>query len=274
MEEYLEFLSVRCENEFTRKSYITSIDNFLKFFDIKSVEEMEKISPSKIREWQNELKKTLSRASVNARVRPVKSFYGWLWKQEYIQNNPMLKIERLKEEKKEPYIPSDEEYQCALAACQNAQEELTLRIPFEMGLRVSEMCQARKSHIHGEYLTVKGKGGVVADVFINARIRELIETVDGDSIIHRHNKEITTVAAWKRFKTIFKRSGFSDEQVENIHPHTGRHWFVSSVIEKTGDISTAQRAARHQNIGVTQRYAHMKKGQLAKAMNTISGIGG
>lgn len=50
------------------------------------------------------------------------------------------------------------------------------------------------------------------------------------------------------------------EKAESFHPHLLRHDFVSRILEESGNLKLAQVLARHKNIQITQRYAHILEG--------------
>jgi integrase len=55
------------------------------------------------------------------------------------------------------------------------------------------------------------------------------------------------------------------EAGKNITPHSFRHYFVTTVLLGSGgNLKLAQSLARHQNIAVTQRYAHLSDSDLDK----------
>ncbi len=60
------------------------------------------------------------------------------------------------------------------------------------------------------------------------------------------------------------REVFGSEAVGKITPHSFRHFFVTRILANTGNLKLAQSLARHQNIAVTQRYAHLSDDELDK----------
>jgi integrase len=55
-----------------------------------------------------------------------------------------------------------------------------------------------------------------------------------------------------------------------ITPHSFRHYFVTTVLKGSGgNLKLAQELARHQNIQVTQRYAHLSDDELDKGYMNI-----
>ena len=59
------------------------------------------------------------------------------------------------------------------------------------------------------------------------------------------------------------------EAVGTITPHSFRHYFVTRVLRSSGNLKLAQELARHRNIAVTQRYAHLSNDELDKAYHEV-----
>ena len=50
----------------------------------------------------------------------------------------------------------------------------------------------------------------------------------------------------------------------SITPHSFRHYFVSTILRASSNLKLAQKLARHENIQITQRYAHIDDEELDK----------
>ncbi|RPJ75391.1 MAG: hypothetical protein EHM20_09005 [Alphaproteobacteria bacterium] len=157
----------------------------------------------------------------------------------------------------------------------------------DTGLRVHEACNLKRGDIdwnEGKALII-GKGNRQAIVRFSRRsqkaLRDYIQArgeLDGHSgkslgalpLFARHDKgagskvkSITTTTG----RTIVEetvREILGDEAVGTITPHSFRHYFVTRVLAATGNLKLAQNLARHQNIAVTQRYAHLSDDELDK----------
>jgi len=57
--------------------------------------------------------------------------------------------------------------------------------------------------------------------------------------------------------------------VQRITPHSLRHYFVTTVLRGSGNLKLAQELARHANIQVTQRYAHLSDDELDRGYHEI-----
>ncbi len=155
----------------------------------------------------------------------------------------------------------------------------------DTGLRVNEACNLRRGDIdwnEGRAIII-GKGDKQAVIRFSSRslkaMKEYLAArskLDGSSgkplgslpLFARHDK-----GAGKKIKGITTATGRNivDERVREalgqeaegkITPHSFRHYFVTTVLRGSGNLKLAQELARHSNITVTQRYAHISDDEL------------
>ena len=60
--------------------------------------------------------------------------------------------------------------------------------------------------------------------------------------------------------------------IENFHIHDLRHMFASMAVSSGADLYAVQRLLGHQNIEMTQRYAHLAADDLKKATEGVSNM--
>ena len=158
----------------------------------------------------------------------------------------------------------------------------------DTGLRVHEACNLRRGDLdwNESKAIVTGKGNREAIVRFSKRslgaLKDYLAArarLDGGSgrqlaslpLFARHDK-----GAGGKVKPITPTTGRNivDQRVteaigaeagKKITPHSFRHYFVTTVlIGSGGNLKLAQNLARHQNIAVTQRYAHLSDDDLDK----------
>jgi integrase/recombinase XerC len=157
----------------------------------------------------------------------------------------------------------------------------------DTGLRVHEACALRRGDIdwnEGRAMII-GKGNQQAIVRFSTRsmkaVRDYLSargSLDGGSgrtlsslpLFARHDrgagkkvKPITTTTG-RNIVTQRVREALGPEAVGTITPHSFRHYFVTVVLRASGNLKLAQELARHKNIAVTQRYAHLSDDELDK----------
>jgi integrase/recombinase XerC len=60
------------------------------------------------------------------------------------------------------------------------------------------------------------------------------------------------------------RVAVGPDEVGTITPHSFRHYFVTRVLQSSGNLKLAQSLARHASISMTERYAHLANNELDK----------
>jgi integrase len=162
----------------------------------------------------------------------------------------------------------------------------------DTGLRVHEACALRRGDIdwnEGRAVII-GKGDKQAVVRFSTRAMKALKdylalrsSLDGGSgrplsslpLFARHDK-----GAGKKVKPITTTTGrnivterviqiLGKEAEGKITPHSFRHYFVTTVLRGSGNLKLAQELARHSNIQVTQRYAHLSDDELDKGYYDI-----
>jgi integrase/recombinase XerC len=162
----------------------------------------------------------------------------------------------------------------------------------DTGLRVHEACGLRRGDLdwnEGRALVI-GKGNQQAVIRFSLRslgaLKDYLSTrasLDGASgrnlaslpLFARHDR-----GAGKKIKPMTTTTGrnivdnrvsqaLGNESVGSITPHSFRHYFVTVVLRSSGNLKLAQELARHKNITVTQRYAHLSDDELDKGYYDI-----
>lgn len=162
----------------------------------------------------------------------------------------------------------------------------------DTGLRVHEACKLRRGDLDWDEqkAVVTGKGNRQAVIRFSQRsinaLRDYLKErapLDGASgrpltalpLFARHDK-----GAGKKVKPITTRTGqniiaervrecLGNSSVGIITPHSFRHYFVTTVLFASGNLKLAQELARHRNIAVTQRYAHLSDDELDRGYDDI-----
>jgi site-specific recombinase XerD len=162
----------------------------------------------------------------------------------------------------------------------------------DTGLRIHEACGLRRGDIDRStrQAIVIGKGNYEAVIRFSKRSMDAINDylrvrgqMDGNTgraisslpVFARHDK-----GTGNKIKPLSTTSGraivhervqevLGEEAVGTITPHSFRHYFVTRILNETGNLKLAQTFARHKNIAVTQRYAHLADAELDDQFSEI-----
>lgn len=163
----------------------------------------------------------------------------------------------------------------------------------DTGMRVHEACGLRRGDVdwnEGKALII-GKGDQQAVIRFSRRSLKVLRDyltarskLDGGSgrpmtalpLFARHDK-----GAGKKVMPITTTTGrnivadtiaaaLGPDAKGTVTPHSFRHYFVTTILQGSGgNLKLAQELARHKNISVTQRYAHLTDDELDQGYHEI-----
>lgn len=156
----------------------------------------------------------------------------------------------------------------------------------DTGLRVHEACNLRRGELdwnEGRAVMI-GKGDQESVVRFSQRSLQALKDylsiraqIDGASgrplrslpLFCRHDpgvgKKVLPISTTTGRAIVHQRvrQALGESAQEIITPHSFRHYFVTTVLRGSGgNLKLAQELARHKNIAVTQRYAHLSDDEL------------
>lgn len=156
----------------------------------------------------------------------------------------------------------------------------------DTGLRVHEACNLRRGDLdwNEAKAVVVGKGNRQAVIRFSLRalnaLRDYLQAraeMDGAfgrslsslPLFARHDRgagsrvEPISTTTGRNIVNHRVREALGPRAVGTITPHSFRHYFVTEVLQGSGgNLKLAQKLARHKNIQVTQRYAHLSDDEL------------
>jgi integrase len=162
----------------------------------------------------------------------------------------------------------------------------------DTGLRVNEACSLRRGDMdwnEGRAIII-GKGDKQAVIRFSTRSMQALKDYlnarasrDGSTrralqslpLFARHDKgagkniKAMTTATGRNIVDARVREALGEEYAGKITPHSFRHYFVTTVLRASGNLKLAQELARHANISVTQRYAHISDDELDQGYHEI-----
>lgn len=145
---------------------------------------------------------------------------------------------------------------------------LIIKMLYETGLRVGELCALNRDSIHDRQFVVIGKSKEPRPCYITKEIEEMIEEYlsmrqDNNEalfIANQNGLRITSHNIERIFRNISKKAGMGI-----ITPHTLRHSYATRFLESGVDIRIVSALLGHQNISTTQNYTHVTDSVLRQA---------
>ena len=210
----------------------------------------------------------------------IKSFYLFLYENNFIQSNPAQLIDNPKKRRKLPIIISENEIE-ALLSCPNTdtssgmRDKCILELLYSSGLRITELLNIKVNQITHDksFLKIKGKGGKERLVPIgSSAMSSLLTYIDTyrcnikntDNTEMLFIKETGAVISRQECWKMIKKYALASNINKKISPHNLRHAFATHLLNNGADLRTVQMLLGHASLSTTQIYTHIAKDRLVK----------
>ena len=232
---------------------------------------------------------TLSKSLWNVRLAALRTFYGFLFKQEIITVNPAEKVDRAKIHPREPVPLSFEEVlRLADAAKQSssayaARNETIVHVLFHCGLRVSELVSLDVDQVQTNkddylFVNVRRKGNKWLSTSFNEVVAEALGRYLKDRKRMNPPENVTALflsdrcvrmsvrAVQEMIRCCAKRADIGGRP---ITPHLLRHSSATELKNMGVHARVVQDHLGHARITTTQRYMHVSNGERRQVINDL-----
>lgn len=274
--EYLEKGKGSTKN--TILSYERDLKNFHQFLIQAGISKPQKINVTNIRAYLLYLeKKGRATSTISRNLASLRSFFQFLYKEGYIQEDPTLDVVAPKIEKKLPEILTMEEVELLLAQpdpkeLKGIRDKAMLEVLYATGIRVSELVNLQTDQIHmalgylrcsyggKERIIPLGSKAIEAlqKYIENARLIMIRDIKEPALFVNCSGTAMTRQGFWKIVKVYAQKASIQ----KTITPHMLRHSFAAHLVENGADLQSVQEMLGHSDISTTQVYAKLQKNRI------------
>lgn len=243
----------------TLNYYRLTIEAFLRFLNYKPLRE---ITTNDIRYYLAIKKERDGNkdSNINNIRRVLSSFFGWLHEEEYISKNPILKIKKIRVEKriKKPFKDTEIELM-RYEAIKDLRLTAIIEVLLSTGCRISEISRMNRRDLDNDEIIVYGKGKKERTVYLNARSKTALERylesrLDRNEPMFVSNDEphdrLLVSGIGIVIRELGKRCGIND-----THPHRFRRTAATMALNRGMPIEQVQIMLGHESIETTTIYA-------------------
>lgn len=298
-DEYLRIVRVeRGASEHTLRAYSREVREFVAFLAAHVDANMTPgaIEHLHIRSYMAHLfDRGLAKASVARSLAAIRSWFRWMARMGYVQQNVAALVMTPKLPRHLPRIPSIEQLNRVVdtiqaeAASWPARDQAIMELLYGCGIRNAELTALDLHDIQwaNESILVRGKGrkqryvplgeaaAVALRVYLEERAQRLAAIGNPSAqkaqavFLNRRllgidcpgkQARLTTRSVGRIVKRIAVLGGLSRE----VHPHTLRHACGTHLLEEGADLRAIQELLGHERLSTTQRYTQLTATQLTR----------
>ncbi|KRF55008.1 integrase [Bacillus sp. Soil531] len=214
-------------------------------------------------------KQSIKITTINTRLRALRSFYNFLFKNRLIDKNPMKNIKLLRDRQKNIETLDNKEIELLIKTIRQQQtfvsfrDEVMLLVFLDTGIRLSELVGIEVEDVTGNKIIIKKtKNLFERTVYLSEvtqeQLRRYIQIrghIEGINrlFISQDNLELHPHSIQKRFTKYGNDANIN----KRVSPHTFRHTMAKRMILAGVDAFSLMHLLGHSDITVTKRYVNM-----------------
>lgn len=248
MDNFEQYLKGTNLSENTISSYSFAVKQYYQQFDT--------VTKKKLRDYKIWLIENYKPKTVNLRIRAMNCYLESIgkdiWKMQFVKVQQKAFLENVISE------PDYEYFKNCLFQDGEMFWYFVVRFMAATGVRVSELIQIKAEHVSTGYVDLYSKGGKLRRIYIPRALRdealvwlEQRGQASGFLFLNKQGQRITTRGIAGQLKVLALRYNLD---VAVVYPHSFRHRFAKSFLERFNDISLLADLMGHESIETTRIY--------------------
>lgn len=248
----------RSQKTVNRYSYI--IGRFMRYTNVLT----RQINVYHIRNWiASEKERGIADSTLEGCRQVLSAYFGWLYRENLIERNPMANVGVIKVPKKQKKTYSSIDIEKLKRGCKTLRDRAIVYFLQATGCRISEMTSLDRNMIDLEALecTVNGKGGKDRVVYIDSVTAEVLK-----EYLKSRNDILSPLFIGKRgerlqpggVRVMLSKLGIS-VGVEHVHPHKFRRTKATEMVRRGMPIQEVAAILGHEKLDTTMEYVVLNK---------------
>ncbi|SMQ75999.1 integrase/recombinase XerD [Bacillus sp. OV166] len=211
-------------------------------------------------------------STIGQKLSVLKSFFGWMVKEEILLRDPTAKVKLPKKPKRLPKGLSIEELETIRDSCETLRQRALIEVMYSTGCRLSEVSNMSKNDINIQDMNMKviGKGNKERVVYLSIKAyRQLKKYLnsrndDSEAMFVTSKKPYCRLgnrAIQREIDAIEKASKIQ----RKLTPHVMRHTFANLSMDAGIELADLQHLMGHSNPGTTLIYSQVSEERKQQA---------
>ncbi|MBN2367188.1 MAG: tyrosine recombinase XerC [Calditrichaeota bacterium] len=266
----------------TVRSYQIDLSQFIEFLEeeiFRDKVEARSVDDDHIRGFIEQLFILgLDKRSIARKLSAIKSFFKYLQRMDFIQQNPVLHLRTPKLDKKLPTVLEEHQIRKLMdipdsETFEGIRDRAILELFYGCGVRLAELIQLKLKQIHltDHYIIVEGKrnkerllpvGEFAIDalnLYFNVRRDILKQSEDTPFVfVNKKGKPLYPLAVQKMVKKYLQQVS----EQEHLSPHVLRHTYATHLLDRGAELLAVKELLGHSSLSTTQIYTHVSMDRL------------
>lgn len=279
IQQFLLNMKLRGCTDGSIKNYNNELKNFLLYIN----KQVENITYHDIQNFlaYGKIHKKWADRTYNIKLIIIRTFFAYLYEEDYIKTNPGKKLHETKVEHKIGSIVTPYQREEIKCACKNEREQAICDMLYSTGARISELCALNIQDINFQNMSaiVYGKGRKEREVYFNAPAKLHIEKYldsrsDNNPALFVISKKPYTRLTPTAVRAMLKRIKQRDDSIANIKltPHVFRRTVGTDMINRGAPLEIVAEKLGHIKLDTTRQcYASISRDTVHQANNKYIG---
>lgn len=205
--------------------------------------------------------------TINQKIVAINIFLNWLEREGKASSRLTLKLYKTQTKEHRESI-NEAEYKRLIQHAPTDEMRLFILLIGNTGVRITEACSIRANDLNSKLIIIENKGKQRAIAIPQFLKKQLKKYAEEHGIVNEifYKRQATYRAS---LKTI---AGKAKINKDKVYPHSIRHYFAKSFLDKGGDSTVLQQLLGHENIGTTTIYTKLNTNELGQQFSKIKNI--
>lgn len=211
-------------------------------------------------------------STIGQKLSVLKSFFGWLVKEEVLLRDPTAKVNPPKKPKRLPKGLSIEELETVREACTTLRQRALIEVMYSTGCRLSEIAGMDRDDINVQNMSLKviGKGNKERVVYLSFKAlfhlkKYLKSRSDGCIALFVTERQPRRRMGNRAIQREVDKIEHAAQISKKLTPHVMRHTFATLSMDAGIELADLQHLLGHSNPGTTLIYANVSEERKQQA---------
>lgn len=269
LEKFVDFLNKQGKSQFTIIAYKKDLEQFVGFLASQDVSDIRDVKRDHIDAFINKLiADNYTKKSASRKLNSIRTFFRFLKKEEFIEQNPSVDIAHPKFQQTAPRILSKLEYRALRdIAKEDPRTYALVEVLLQTGIKIGELAELHLSDISDNGLHIRSYGkNIERDVPLNnaakKALMEYVEIRNNNSVKAKDDHIFITRTGQplliRNIRQIIDRC-FKEVEIENATVNDLRNTFIAHQLMNGASLEYIAKVVGHRRLSSTERFLNLVK---------------